>query len=122
MANSFVDKVAFTLPWMGSLIPAIMTYENAQTRLGFVAPEAAVIGAVVEELGFASITTTVDIFEQDQAEGRGLTPQLVLASGATMIYLVVIIWLNAVLDPGDMNRKLTLGLLALLAVVGGFEA
>lgn len=117
--SEIVDKVAFTLPSLGSLIPAIMTFQNAQKNMGFESWQAFVIAVVAEGLGFTTITTTLDIYEQDLAEGRAWSPQFLISLGGTLVYLGVVLLINAILADGDLWKKLALALLILLAVVGG---
>lgn len=121
MKNSFVDKVSFALPWLGSLIPVILIFKNTQRNLTFEWWEAGVTAVVMEGLGFSSITTALDIFEQLQADGKRWSGQLGIAVGGVAVYLVVALLINVFLDTGDLWRRLTLALLTLLPVVGGLS-
>lgn len=120
---NFVDFVASGLPGLASLVPAIMTVKNAHQVLGFEVWQAWVIGVVAEGLGFATVTTTLDVFEQDQVGVTDGKPRLTwrfwVSAGGTLVYLLVMLLVNSFLDPGSMLRKVALGLLAILAVVGG---
>lgn len=121
MKKSFVDRVSFTLPWLGSLIPAVLIYKNTQSNLTFEWWEAGVTAVVMEGLGFSAITTALDIFEQLQADGKRWSGQLGIAVGGVALYLIVALLVNAFLDTGDWLRRVTLGLLTLLPVVGGLS-
>lgn len=121
MKRSFVDRVAFTLPSLGSLIPAVLIFKNAQANLKFEPWEAGVTAVVMEGLGFSSIATALDIFEQLQAEGKRWSGQLAVAVGGVVLYLVVGLLINALLDTGDWLRRMTLGLLTLLPIIGGLS-
>jgi hypothetical protein len=121
-----VDWVANMMPWAGSSVPAVMTYQNVQ-KLGFEPWQAVIIGAVVEGMGFVSITTMLDIYEANVAERqRAGDPSRPLFDGAFWValggagvYLVAVLMVNAILDGGDGWQKLTLALLSLFGVVGG---
>jgi hypothetical protein len=117
--NKIVDIVAFAMPWSGSLVPAIMTYRNAQKNLGFQPFEAIVIGVVVEGIGFVSITTALDYYEQNIADGKSQDGQFWVAVGGAAMYVIVILLVNAILDGGSILQKIAMGLLSMMAVVGG---
>lgn len=121
MKRSFVDRVAFALPSLGSLIPAVLIFKNTQTNLKFEWWEAGVTAVVMEGLGFSSIATALDIFEQLQAEGKRWSGQLGVAVGGVVLYLAVGLLINALLDTGDWLRRVTLGLLTLLPIIGGLS-
>lgn len=118
----FVDRVALALPPGASLVPAMMTFHNVQARLGYGVPEAFIAGAFVEGMGFVTVTTALDIYEMNQAEAdpaRRQVGQFWVAVGGTVFYLVVVIALNALMDDGDALKKVTLGMLSSLSIVGG---
>jgi hypothetical protein len=119
MKRSFVDRVAFTLPSLGSLIPAVLIFKNTQNNLKFEPWEAGVTAVVMEGIGFSSIATALDTFEQLQAEGKRWSGQLGIAIGGVAAYLVVGLLINALLDTGDWPRRITLSLLTFLPVIGG---
>ena len=121
---TFVDRVAMAMPWAGSAIPAVMTFENVQ-KLGFEPWQAFIIGLVVEGIGFVSIATALDIYEANVAERLEKTSRplfdgafWVAVAGMT-VYLVAVLLVNAILDDGNPWQKLTLALLSLFGVVGG---
>ena len=127
---TIVDYVANAMPWAGGLIPATMTFRNVQTNLGFQPAEALIVGAVVEGIGFVAITTALDLYEQDQAailetrmtswdQPHGLSVQFWVAVAGSVLYLVAVLGVNAILDGGDLWRKLTLALLSTFGLLGG---
>jgi hypothetical protein len=124
-----VDFVAGIMPWAGGLIPATMTYQNVQTNLNFGSVEALVIGGVVEGIGFVSITTALDLYEQFQIERDekaenswqkpSLPGQFWVAVAVSVVYLVAVLMVNALMDPGDIWRKLTMAVLSTFGAMGG---
>ena len=130
MAN-YVDVIANVMPWAGSLIPATLTYQNVQKNLGFDTGPALMIAAVVEGLGFVTVTTALDLYELRRAENKA-TPQawggqdergqdgaFWISLAGALVYLVVVLMVNSILDGGDLWHKLTLGLLSIFGVLGG---
>lgn len=115
MKNNAVDTVAMTLPFAGSLIPAIMTFESTTRYLGFAPLEGGVIGVVVAGLGFTAITTALDVLEDLGPKSK----QFVAALCGTLVYLIAVLVVNAILGDADLVKKVALSLLALLAEVGG---
>lgn len=130
MNVTIVDFVAGTMPWAGGLVPAVMTFRNVQKNLPqFHALEAGLIGVVVEGIGFVTITTTLDIWEQHQEEIKaalrtnqpkpGLPAQFWVSLGGVLVYLVVVVSVNAILDDGDAVQKVTMGLMSSFGLLGG---
>lgn len=124
MQITFVDRIAMAMPWAGGLVPATMTYHNARSVLGFELWEAVLIGFVVEAIGFVTITTALDLWEQMQEEirawrGAGMGGMFQVALAGVLVYLVVVIAINAILDEGDAWHKITKGLMATFGLLGG---
>ena len=129
MQITFVDRVALALPWAGGLVPATMTYHNAHTVLGFEQWQAILIGAVVEAIGFVTITTTLDLWElyQDGQAARMQSsdaPRISMglfwvALAGTLVYLFVVVSVNALLDTGVVLVKVTKSLMASFGLLGG---
>lgn len=120
---SWVDRVANIMPWAGSAIPAVMTYQSVQ-GLGFEIWQAAIIGGVVEGLGFVTVTTTVDIYEANQVRKSSTWDNqadgtFFVSLGATGVYALVVVLINAFLHEGSMEQKITLALLSLFGLLGG---
>lgn len=127
----FVDHVTNITPWAGSLVPTTLTVVNLQKNMGLELLPALLIGAVVEAVGFVAITTAVDLYELAKAEQAlkpangwamkrdGLDQTFWVSVGAAGAYLVAVLLVNAILDPGDIAHKLTFGLLSIFGVLGG---
>jgi hypothetical protein len=126
----FVDRVTNITPWAGSLVPTTLTVVNLQKNMGLELVPALLIGAVVEAVGFVAITTAVDLYELAKAEqvlkpanGWSVKEELDqtfwVSVGAAGAYLVAVLLVNAILDPGDIAHKITLGLLSIFGVLGG---
>jgi hypothetical protein len=121
MTATIVDYVASAMPWAGSAIPAVMTYQNVQ-KLGLLPWQAVVVGLVVEGMGFVCITTAIDIYEANQVERKSrelFDPAFWVAIAGAAVYLAAVLLVNAILDGGDAWQKVTLGLLSLFGVIGG---
>lgn len=128
---TIVDRIALAMPWAGGLVPASMTYHNARVVLGFEVWQAILVGIVVEAIGFVVIATALDLWEQmqDEASARmqswtapvasSLRGQLAVALAGVVVYLVVVVAINAILDNGDGWHKLTKGLMASFGLLGG---
>lgn len=120
---NIVDIVAGATPWAGSLVPATITYQSVRTNLGFDVPEALIIGLVVEGLGFVTVTTAIDLWEQRQEElvdGQARpVASFWIAVGGVVVYILVVELVNAVLGDGDIGQKVTMGLLSTFGLLGG---
>lgn len=127
---TIVDRIAFTLPWLGGLVPATMTYQNSRQVLGMEVWQAILVGLVVEAIGFVTITTTLDLWEMYQdglaarrqswdAPKATLGGQFWVALGGTLIYLFVVVSINALLDQGGTLEKTTKGMMASFGLLGG---
>jgi hypothetical protein len=125
-----VDFVANIMPWAGSLIPATLTVLNLMRNLKFELLPALLIGAVIEGIGFVSVTTAIDLYELRRAEHESqratswaapvkMDGAFWVAVGGAAVYLVAVLSINAILDDGDIWRKVTLALLSLFGVIGG---
>jgi hypothetical protein len=127
---NYVDLVAGTMPWAGGLVPAVMTFRNVQKNLPqFGLVEAGLIGVVVEGIGFVTITTTLDIWEAHQEDIKaalrnqepkpGMPAQFWVSLGGAVVYLVVVVSVNAILDDGNITQKVTMGLMSSFGLLGG---
>lgn len=124
-----VDFIANLMPWAGSLIPATLTVRNLQKNLQFTTPEALIVGAVVEGIGFVTIATAVDLYELNQAEQaesmdswgprQKTDGQFWVSLAGAVVYVLVVLAINALLESGDIIHKITLGLLSVFGVLGG---
>jgi uncharacterized membrane protein len=129
--TNFVDGVAMALPWAGGLVPATLTYQNLQVA-GLEWWQAGVVAAVVEGMGFVTVTTVIDIYEHNRAEQavaqenswNGSRPvfdgAFWIALGGAALYLLAVLVINTVLDGAASPAKLvTGGLLSTFGVLGG---
>jgi hypothetical protein len=73
----------------------------------------------VEVIGFVSITTALDYYEQNVSENRPQDGQFWVAVAGAGVYISVILLVNAILDGGTPEQKIATGLLCMMAVVGG---
>lgn len=133
MQITIVDKLASWLPWLGGLLPAMLTYQNALDELGFEVWEAGLLAVIVEAIGFVAIATALDLWEmyRDELDARyqswnapSGTPAAVngmfwVAAGGVLVYLFVVVSINAILDDGDAWHKITQGLMASFGLLGG---
>jgi hypothetical protein len=130
MQITIIDRLALYLPALGGLVPATMTYHNSLTVLGFPIWQAALLGLVVEVIGFVAIATTLDLWEmyQDGLQARmeswdapksRLGGQFWVALAGTLVYLFVVVAINALLDEGGALEKTTKGLMASFGLLGG---
>jgi len=115
-----IDNIAATLPYLTPIVPSFLMYHNLAEVLGF--PHfIALIGAVITEgLGLASIATAYMLWDYGDSKktGHRNSPFLVAAS-MTLLYLLVVILVNSLLDAGSFLVKLAKLLLTLLTVVSG---
>ena len=115
-----IDNIAATLPYLTPILPSFLMYHNLAEVLGF--PHfIALIGAVITEgLGLASIATAYMLWDYGDSKktGHRNSPFLVAAS-MTLLYLLVVILVNSLLDAGSFLVKLAKLLLTLLTVVSG---
>jgi hypothetical protein len=129
MQITFIDRLALWLPALGGLVPATLSYIHLEPRYGWF--PAGVVAVIVEFVGFVSIATALDIWEINQerlAEKAkhwgvtvsGLNGQFWAAMVGVIVYLVVVVSVNAILDDsGDTWLKVTNGLLSTFGLLGG---
>ncbi|HAE59343.1 MAG TPA: hypothetical protein DCG54_07515 [Anaerolineae bacterium] len=127
--STYVDRVAMVLPWLGGLVPATMTGQNAYLVLGYELWQAVLIAVVVEAIGFVTITTTLDLLELYQDgqvaqmqrwDAPRISQGLVwVAFGGTVTYLFVVVSVNSLLDTGEVLVKVTKALMASFGLLGG---
>ena len=115
-----VDLVAAVSPWLAPLTPALLTWQSMTNTLGFPVWAAWAAAATVETLGLSSIQTAYSLwsYEGNRRKSDPRAPVLVaILTGA--FYLVTVITVNALLDPGPPIHKLAKGLLSSLSVCAG---
>lgn len=115
MQITIIDRLALWLPALGGLVPASMTYHNSLTVLGFPFWQAALLGLVVEVIGFVAIATALDLLDLYGLKSQ----QTWIAIIGTLVYLFVVVAINALLDEGGMLEKITKGLMASFGLLGG---
>lgn len=121
---NIVDLVAGTMPWAGSLVPATITFQNLRNNMEMELVPALIISGVVEGMGFVTVATALDLYEQRQAElgedGQARPgASMWVAVGGVVVYIVVVELVNAILSDGDLAHKATMGLLSTFGVLGG---
>lgn len=100
LENSLVNFAAGIIPWLSSLIPAYYLYVHMTDVLEVPAKLAFVFAAVVEVLGFASISTFLALYRYRQRYKETTTKGSVspwLAVFAFTMYLIVITLVNGLL-------------------------
>lgn len=116
-----VDNLAATAPWLAPLAPAYMAFDSMMKVLVFPIYVALPIAGAIEALGIATISTTVMFFsynnDKHQRRKEDPTAPTWLAAAMAVVYLVVVIMLNVVLDTSDNIRRVAKGLLSVLTVV-----
>lgn len=141
LESVLVDNVAATVPWLAPVLPAYLAYVGLTSpeALNMPVPIGFIGAAVVEFLGMATVTTTVQFWDyNDQADGRrreakgkakgkqktknkkvaGRAPVMV-AGGATAFYMVVVLVVNVLLDSNpDIIHKIAKTLLSSISLVG----
>ncbi len=116
-----VDNLAATAPWLAPLAPAYLAFHAMINVLLFSFWVAFVVAAAIEMLGISTISTTVTFFNynNDKHQKRKDDPAAPtwLAAAMALVYLVVVIVLNVILDNSDPVRRTAKGLLSILTVV-----
>ena len=128
--KTLVDRIAGSMALLGGLVPALMTFRNVQDHLGYDVVSAAVVAIVVEGIGFVTITTSLDALRAYQdaqekstaswmaAPNPSKAPLMISLIGV-VIYLIVVVSVNAILDDGDIWAKISQGLMASFGLLGG---
>jgi hypothetical protein len=116
LEETLVDVIAAYTPWLAPLIPAAIGYGNVRKGLEFDPWLALVYALVVEFLGLATVTTTLQFraWNQEQAEKAPFW----LAIGTALFYLLVTLTVNVFLDGGTIVQKVVKGLVSTFSVAG----
>jgi len=117
METTLIDVVAAYTPWLASLVPAFLGYENVRRALHFEIWQALVYAAVVEALGLATVATTLQLWNWNQ-ENKDRRAPFALAMLTAVFYLVIVLLVNVLLDDGNAVQKGVKALASSLAVVG----
>ncbi len=128
--KTLVDRLAGSMALLGGFVPALMTFRNVQEHLGYGMVEAIVIAAVVEGIGFVTITTALDawrayqdsedrIATTDSSRSNSASIPLVVSLIGVIVYLLVVISINAILDDGNIWQKIPQGMMSMFGMLGG---
>lgn len=96
---SLVNLLSALAPWLAPLAPAYLTWSHMSSDLDYPKSVALAVAAVVEVLGLAAISTTLDFWSHNRrytSEERQAPVWLAIAS--FVFYLSVVITVNVLLD------------------------
>lgn len=116
METTLIDVVAAYTPWLASLVPAFLGYQNVLRVLHFEVWQAWIYAIVVECLGLATVATTLRLWNWNRFNQQ--KSPFFMAILTTLFYLVVVLSVNALLDDGSTMQKVVKALASSLAVVG----
>lgn len=120
--KSLLDLICVIVPYATPLVPAYLTFDNAQTILGLPAWVAWTVAFVFESLGLASVATAVRFWRHNKKnENRAHANQAPFSAARNIYisYLVVVILVNVVLESMAGTRDfwgiLTIAALSILS-------
>lgn len=94
--NLLIDVVASYSPWVAPVVPALMTYQNMITHLGFPAWASWAAAICVETLGLSSIQTAVSFWQWNDSKNKSDPKAPVMAAILTGgFYLLTVLTVNA---------------------------
>jgi len=96
--SSVVNLLTAFAPWLAPLAPAYMTYKHMIDFLEFDWWLALVLAAVVEILGFGTISTGIDFWLHNRKSTKKKQAPLTLVVISFTFYLVLILASNVVID------------------------
>lgn len=103
--SSIVNTISAISPWLAPLAPAFMTFQHASNTLAFPPAVAYPTAAVVEILGFSTVSTSLAFwFYNRRNTAAGKRAPVEIAIGAFVFYLALIVVSNVLLDTFD-NAK-----------------
>jgi len=118
--NLLIDVVASYSPWVAPLVPALETYQNMITHLGFPAWASWAAAICVETLGLSSIQTAVSFWQWNDSKNKSDPKAPVLLAILTgSFYLLTVLTVNAMLDDSPGVHRLAKALLSSLSVCAG---
>lgn len=100
--GSLVNLLSALAPWGAPLAPAYMAYNGMSSKLGFESTVALIIAGVIEILGLATVSTTIQFWQHNRrykAEFRKMP--VIIPAGMFSIYLAVVITVNVLLELPD---------------------
>lgn len=115
-----LDVVAGSTPWLAPIIPAWLTFEHSQTRLGFPVWLAMAAALAVECLGLSTIHTSLQFWNYNETKRQvDAGAPFWVAIIAAIFYLAIIVVVNIILDTSPAAERLAKALLSLISVVAG---
>jgi len=118
--NLLIDVVASYSPWVAPVVPALMTYQNMITYLGFPTWASWAAAICVETLGLSSIQTAVSFWQwNDNKQKADPKAPVLLAILTGGFYLLTVLTVNAMLDNSPGVYRLAKALLSSLSVCAG---
>jgi protein-S-isoprenylcysteine O-methyltransferase Ste14 len=96
---SLVNLLSAIAPWGAPLAPAFMSYGGMVRHLGYTPFVAFIIAGVIEILGLATVHTTLTFWKYNKRYSREEKKMPTrLAAGMFLLYLVIILTTNVVLE------------------------
>jgi len=112
-----IDAIAATSPWLAPVIPAFMCWQSMVTHLAFPAWVALAGAGVVELLGLATVTTTMQFWDYNNTRRlMDQTAPVYLAAGTALFYLTVVLTVNVMMDDSPTSYKIAKALLSSLSI------
>jgi len=97
--SAWVNLLAFIIPYAVSLIPAMMTFRNSQTMLGFEVWEAVNAAAAIEFFGIVTMDTALRFYQYNKKYTSNANKAPVgMAVFSYVFYLAIIITVNVVME------------------------
>jgi hypothetical protein len=97
--SAWVNLLAFIIPYAVSLIPAMMTFRNSQTMLGFEVWEAINAAAAIEFFGIVTMDTALRFYQYNKKYTKDANKAPVgMAVFSYVFYLAIIITVNVVME------------------------
>jgi archaellum biogenesis protein FlaJ (TadC family) len=117
--TSIVNFVSAFSPWLAPLIPAFLTFRHTQTFLDFPLFMAVVSACVIEFLGLATISTTLEFWKHNQRYKTDKYQSPIWVSLFTFaFYLTIVLVVNVVLsaDYYEPRKLIAVTLLTTLSI------
>jgi hypothetical protein len=115
-----IDIIASYSPWLAPIVPALMTYQNMVTHLGFPHWAGLAGAAVVETLGLSSVQTTITFWSWNSMRSKSAPrAPLALAVFTGLFYLATVLTVNAMLDNTAPIYRIAKALLSSLSLCAG---
>lgn len=96
---AIIDLLLRVAPWLATLIPASFAYHNALVVIGMGEAMSLIVAAAVEVLGIGAVHTTFQLHEYNKTKRESDPAGPVwVAAAMGVVYLVVVILVNILLD------------------------